>query len=745
MGAVLDTGHDRDDDVEPTPIAAHDRATTSRRRFGHFVSVSVPYAIAAAVTFMIALWTYRPWRFHGAIESLWGDPLAFHSWVQATIEDGWYENASRLAAPYGQNSHTYTVTDEFLFTMVGKVLAPLTGSAGSAVIWWVILCFPAAAIFAVGAARYLGIGRAAALVPGILFPIIPDHFLRGNGHYSLSSIWTVSLGMIVILSLARQSRLHGRRRALFEAATLVGCVAISLTNAYYATFIALLVAVAGVGGAIARRSWRVLASGVARGAALIGPIIVAMLVDRVYSPSPLGYSSLDVTRSPSDAELYGGKIFAMLLPSAAHRSAFMRSIRNSYDTTFPNPAEGPALGLVAAIGFVGLGIWSLLIYFRRRPELADPRLRVLSGLLWVALLAYVVGGLGSAWSFLLNGGGIRVWSRMHVVIALIALLGVAVALDQLRGRYLRLMAVGLVLAIGIADQTTPFARPDPVGALAARTEVTDFTDAIAHDAGSGAMIFQLPELNFPAPQRDVAPASFYDGFLPYLYSHGLRWSYGGLEGDPRADWQLGLTARPFAEQAPLLAAAGFAGVVVDTAALVSTPGLAEQVAAELGDPTVASASGRWLYYALGANVLAGCPSGARSELSDMAVAPPLLYPGAGITVGPGSMTNESGPAALRVVTVRSTGWDRVRVDFAIDSPASSMVVTFPDGTSQHVQGGQTAVTWTGSTGSPESLITISRDNEGGKYTVGSLTATVVPSAAAAGCLPTPVPAVAAAG
>ena len=34
--------------------------------------------------------------------------------MQATIEDGWYENATRLSAPYEMNSHSYTVTDELL-------------------------------------------------------------------------------------------------------------------------------------------------------------------------------------------------------------------------------------------------------------------------------------------------------------------------------------------------------------------------------------------------------------------------------------------------------------------------------------------------------------------------------------------------------------------------------------------------------------------------------------------------------
>jgi hypothetical protein len=696
---------------------------------------SVPYVISAVVTFAVALWTYRPWKFDGAIANLWGDPLAFHAWVQATMEDGWYENATRLAAPYGMNSHTYTVTDEFLFVLIGKVLGPITGSAGAAVTWWVVLCFPLAAVFAVGAARYLGVGRAAALLPGIAFPLVPDHFLRAGGHFSLSSVWAISLGMLAVLSLVRSPRLTGGRRVAFEVSILVACVAISLTNAYYATFIGLLVAAAAVGGAVAARSWRIVALGVARGVALIGPIVVAMLMDAFFAPKPFGYSSFEVTRSEADAEVYGGKIFAMLLPSTLHRFGLFRDIRTSYDATFPNPAETPALGLVAAIGFVALLVWSLLLHFRRHPELADSRLKALSALVWVSLIAFVVGGLGSAWSFLLGGGGIRVWSRMHVVIALLVLLAAAVALDRLRPRLLRLGVVAVVLGVVLVDQTFPMARPDPAYPLAVRAEVTGFTDAVADEAGRTAMIFQAPQVTFPVAQKDVAPASVYDGFLPYLYSTGLHWSYGGLSGDPRADWQNELTKRPFAEQAAMLDAAGFAGVSLDRSALVSDPGLEEQIHATLGEPTVVSSSGRWQYFPFGDDLLTGCDPSTVTELGDLAVAPALLYPGTGAPVAPGPVANNRiGPAELRIVTLREGGWSDVTVHFDVNTPAA-LRLTFPDGSTRDLAGGSsTTVTWSGPAEASEVVVRIDRTGGAGTYTVSGMSSSVTPSASAQACL-----------
>lgn len=705
---------------------------------------SVPYVIAVAVTTAVALWTYRPWKFTGAMASTWGDPLAFHTWVQATIEDGWYEYAGRLSAPYGMNSHTYTVTDEFLFALIGKVFAPLVGDAAGAVTLWVIVCFPLAAIFAVAAARYLDVGRAAALIPGIAFPLLPDHYQRATGHFSLSSVWAVSLGMLVVVSLLRRPRLSGGRRVWFEAAMLTSCVLIGLTNAYYATFTALLVAAAGVGGALALRSWRVLASGVARGVALILPILVAMRLDALYSPQPAGYSSFEVTRSLADAEVYGGKIIAMLLPSPLHRSELFRAVRRHYDATFPNPAEQPALGLVATIGFIALVLWALLGYFRSRPAATDVRLGYLAGLMWFSLLVYVVGGLGSLWALLLDGGGIRVWSRMHWVIGLIALLAVAVAVDRLGRRGLRAMVVAAVLAVVLVDQTTAWARPDPGKAQALEQEVTSYTADVATAAGPTAMIYQAPYVTFPVPNMDVAPASIYDGFLPYLYSTDtdLQWSYGGLQGDPSADWQIGLSAMPFQQAAPLLQAAGFAGVSLDTAAATTLPALLPEIRAALGEPSVTSASGRWLYFDLDLPVSPACAvPEVTDRLAGLAVEPPLLYPGDGLSTAPGFFRNEEGPATVRVVTLHEEGWDEVRVTFTVENPAVDLRVTFPDGSTRELAPGEQIVTWTGAVDAEETDILIERTGEGPAYVLRSLTASTTAGAEAAPCLPEPTMAV----
>jgi hypothetical protein len=71
---------------------------------------------------------------------------------------------------------------------------------------------------------------------------------------------------------------------------------------------------------------------------------------------------------------------------------------------------------------------------------------------------------------------------------------------------------------------------------------------------------------------------YYDHFLPYLYSRGLGWSYGGMDGRDADAWLRQLAEEPLAEQVKRLAHVGFAGIYLDRAGL---PGRAPQMEAEL--------------------------------------------------------------------------------------------------------------------------------------------------------------------
>ena len=689
------------------------------------------YAAAASIALAAALWTLRPWAFGTAVMHAGGDALAVVAWAQNSAETGWYENGARLAAPFAQNVHGFTVTDDLVFWII-KVLTPLAGSPAAAVTWWTVLTFPAAALTAVLLARHLGISKVSSMLVGVAFAVHIDHFARTLGHYQLAGTWVIPIGVLAAVSLIHKTHHTGRRRVLWEAALLVGLVATGLTAAYYAVFSGLLIATAGVAVFWLRRSWRDLALTAGRGSALALPVIVGVLLDKAYLPVPLGYEAVSVTRGLADSEIYGGKIAAMLLPSSFHRIPAFRALRHTYDATFPFPAEGPSLGVVASAGFIGLVVWAVFHHWKPARFVSQPVLATLAALMWVSLFVYVVGGFGTLWAVLLDGGGLRVWSRMHIFIGLLSLLAVALVIDKLRRHWRALTAVA-VMGVAVFDGTSPYFIGNVPYATALETEMSDLTSQIAADVGDDAAIFQLPVVTFPVQNRDTSPASAYDGFIPYIYSEGLRWSYGGLQGDPTIDWQQKMTDNESVEtQVELIRAAGFAGILLDVTALTNTP---DELAADLdvlGEPTLTSSSARWLYFRLD-----GDPSQCSPEVAeiarDLAVRPPLLYPGDGLVRRPGGAANAEGVGVVRVLSLRDVGWEDVTATFTLDT-AAALRVEFPDGSSQELQPGIHQIWWTGDIEGEDAIRIVRTGPGGGDYGVTAMNAEVARPADVQECL-----------
>lgn len=690
------------------------------------------YAAAAAIALLAALWTYRPWALGTATPFPNGDALQVVTWAKNVGENGWYENGERLAAPFTANAHPFTVTDELYFGLV-KVLLPILGDAATTVTWLLVLSFPAAAITAVLLARHLNLSKVVSVLVGTAFALHIDHFLRGFGHFQLAATWVIPLGVLAAVSLVHPTARTGRRRVVWEVALVVGLLATGFTSAYYAVFSGVLVATAGIAAAWTRRSWRPIGLTALRGAALTLPVAVGALLDKLYLPTGMGYEAVTITRGLADSEIYGGKIVAMLLPSSAHRLGALREIRHGYDSVFPNAAEGPALGLVASVGFIGLVIWAVGRYWRPEGIRRAPVLATLAGLMWVALFVYVVGGLGSVWAMVLDGGGLRVWSRMHMFIMLLSVLAVAVVVDRLRAPW-RTVVVGVVTLVAVVDGTSPLFRPNPDAAKAMETEVRALTSAIAEASGADATVFQYPAITFPIPDRDPSPASIYDGYLPYVYSDTVHWSYGGLQGDPAGDWQQQLDEYPLTDQMVMLSAAGFDGVLVDTAPLTSTPDEAAAVLDLLGTPDITSSSGRWLYFRL--DTPEGCAPDVVRTLGDLAVRPVLVYPGEGLEMrGPDGGGNDEGTGHIHLSTLRAEGWDDVTVTFRLLAE-TSVRLEFPDGSTSDYAPGSHRVQWTGRV-LPEDVVTITRTAGPGPYAVAELDARIAETTAVGACLARP--------
>ena len=81
------------------------------------------------------------------------------------------------------------------------------------------------------------------------------------------------------------------------------------------------------------------------------------------------------------------------------------------------------------------------------------------------------------------------------------------------------------------------------------------------------MVYQLPYTQdfpeVPAFRREPP----YSPMRMYVHSRTLRWSYGGMKGRPGDLWHQAVDRLPLPERVGRLQAAGFAGLVLDRAAL----------------------------------------------------------------------------------------------------------------------------------------------------------------------------------
>jgi phosphoglycerol transferase len=90
-----------------------------------------------------------------------------------------------------------------------------------------------------------------------------------------------------------------------------------------------------------------------------------------------------------------------------------------------------------------------------------------------------------------------------------------------------------------------------------------------------------------------------DEFLPYLWSEGLRWSFGSMRGRPDGDWQPKVSSDDPGPSLPGLVGLGFSGVVLDRAGYADGgSAVVARLNETLGPPSVTSPGGRWKFWDL---------------------------------------------------------------------------------------------------------------------------------------------------
>ncbi|HEU4768084.1 MAG TPA: hypothetical protein VFS77_11940, partial [Pyrinomonadaceae bacterium] len=454
-------------------------------------------------------------------------------------------------------------------------------------------------------------------VGSLLYTFIPYHFFRGEGHLFYSAYYMVPLMVLVILwtyfgtlQLVRQNP-ETRRPALnfrnFKAIfSLIVAVVIASSGAYYSFFGCFLLLVVGLLALIQKRGVYPLVTAVILVAVISITTVVNLSPHIVYLREHGNPQSM--ARSAQEAERFGLKIAQMLLPISGHRVSSLARLKHDYShAPLVNENNNASLGFVGAIGFLLL-LGVLLVRPRERDSEED-LLPALSKLNLAALLLATIGGFGSLFALLISPH-IRSYNRFSIYIAFFCVFAVVVVLDGFarrrvrtkNGRIIFAVVLGVLLVLGILDQTSKLFVPDYRGLEAEWIDQDRFVARVEETVPSGSMVFQLPYIPFPEhpPLHGMLD---YDHLKAYLHSKSLRWSYGAIRGREGDEWQKSVAALPVPEFLESLAYAGFNGVYIDRYGYEDKGAAIEsEFATALGTTPVTSNNGRFAFFPMTAYV-----------------------------------------------------------------------------------------------------------------------------------------------
>jgi hypothetical protein len=587
-------------DVAETATAAGPRA-----RFPWRAPLADAVGVAAATVGLIVV-TLRLWQANFRVPFVYNaanePPLAFAPdapyylmLTKGLVDHGSYLRIPNLGWPFSLQLYDNPESGDNLQLALLRGFGFVLRDAVLTVNVYYLFTFVAVVLAAWFVLRRLGVSRLVAAVIAILYTFLPYHFARGEAHLLLSGYFMVPIATLLILQVlsddppftARRDSPEPRwRLALWSRRALpwfLACAALGSTGPYYAFFAVLLLGAAVVADLIARRSWRRVASG----AVAAGIVLVVLLLN--LSPSFLYWQSHGrnreaIPRGISETEVNGLRVAELVLPRVDHRiDAFAEAQRKSDRFSPVGTSErGQQLGLVGAVGFVGLIVFTLSRLLRRGrandPACSPPRLGTRTEILQrlglltvVALVVATVSGI----SLLISAIGVRYirsYNRISIFIAFFALVAVAFGLEwvlaRMRRWHGRAVLAGVVcvavLAVGVFDQTSGADVPDYKALERAWDSDEVFMHGIEKELGPGAAVFEMPYVFFPEAGMIVGTGP-YDQVRGWLHADSLRWSWGSVRGRD-GDWQGALVRLEKTTDAlDALTAVGFSGLMIDRA------------------------------------------------------------------------------------------------------------------------------------------------------------------------------------
>jgi phosphoglycerol transferase len=515
------------------------------------------YITAAALCMVIACVFLQVWRADLRLPFYYEGDAAFYAMsTKGRIENGWYWQNPSLGAPGKQELYDFPAFDNAVVVFM-LLLSTFTHNPFLIMNLHYLLSFPLITLTSLYVLRQFRLSYVPALFCSLLYAFLPYHFLRNESSLNIAAYYVVPLAVLVVLWVSREKL--APRTKKFIVSVLI-CILLGSSGVYFPFFFCFLLLVGGVVGALKLQSMRPAIMAVVLTAITAGMVVINLAPSLVYK-----YRHGDahvMTRGPAEAEKYGLKISQLVLPITGHRVGVLDRIKDFHDRNSQvSEDDGSSLGLVSAIGF--LGLLAQLLYRKELVDGGDGLLHDLSILNICSVLLGIMGGFGLLFALYVSSG-IRAYNRISIFIAFFSLMAVGVALENSYRSAAKILHVLLpvVFILAVFDQTTPAYLPKYESTKAEFLSDKQFVNGLEASLPAGAMIFQLPYTPFPE-QPAIHKMGGYDHLRGYLHSKNLRWSFGAIKNREVDLAQRRLASLPPAELAEALAVAGFSGIYVD--------------------------------------------------------------------------------------------------------------------------------------------------------------------------------------
>jgi phosphoglycerol transferase len=501
-----------------------------------------------------------------------GDGLSSSLFIKGTIENGWYNVNPNLGAPFGLEMYDYPLGGDNFQYLIMKFIALFSGNYVVVMNTYYLLTFPLCMIAAFIVLKNLKVNFFLSLSISLLYTFLPYHIIR-TGHLFLLGYYMVPLVTMVVLWVAHKENFiltqtdklkfrFTRNRYLFVSILI--CILIGSTGAYYAFFSCFFLLVIGLISLLNEKNMRKLLVSIIL-IFFVGTSLLINISPSIYSKLTNPKENSVSSRNFEAAETYGLKIAQLLLPTTNHNVEWIKEKKDEYNSKAPlvNENDTSSLGVIGSIGFLML----ILHLFMRRKTKVEYNY-TLSLLNISSVLLGTIGGFGVLFAALVSAQ-IRSYNRISVYIAFFSFLYIALNLNYYFDQKLKVTMKRWFFAIfslfiivfGIYDQTSHPLVPSKVIAEEYNNDA-DFVHLISDNLPEKSMIFQIPYVSFPEGDN-IKNLGNYDLLKGYIHSRDLSWSFGNMKDSFGDRWMKEIMKLPIKDSIEILAKVGYSGIYID--------------------------------------------------------------------------------------------------------------------------------------------------------------------------------------